>query len=233
MKGKYVSLLVLVVNSRITCAGLWLVHTKRKRLQEQMCFKGPFTWWDCECDFFIATNGMFWAYCHCHNCTIWTLILKPTQPIRCDKEIAVAMASRGHAFMNPKNPMFLGNPRWSILIFTLLEMLSRTVWTNLNGSFLWSESDITSRCVQREPYLLFTLSSDKDQRKNSILLSVSVNEPLSPVHTVQHQMRLMQVMLFILLLTCSNTDNDFISEWVTWVSIFTWKTILRQSLLCE
>ena len=34
----------------VCTTGLWLVHTKRKRLQEQMCFKDPFTRWDCACD---------------------------------------------------------------------------------------------------------------------------------------------------------------------------------------
>ena len=40
-----------------------------------------------------------------------------------------------------------------------------------------SESDITCRRVHRESNLMFKLSSDKDQRKNSLLLSLSVNEP--------------------------------------------------------
>ena len=39
----------------------------------------------------------------------------------------------------------------------------------------WCESGIATGCVHRESNLIFTLSSDKDQRRNS--LSLSVNDP--------------------------------------------------------
>ena len=50
------------------------------------------------------------------------------------------------------------------------------------GRLFWSkrESDITSRWVHREFNLMFTLNSDRNERKNllSRSLSLSVNEPL-------------------------------------------------------
>ena len=39
----------------------------------------------------MGCMGFTWH--HCHNCTIWTLTLNSVQPISCDKEIAVAIAT--------------------------------------------------------------------------------------------------------------------------------------------
>ena len=41
----------------------------------------------------------------------------------------------------------------------------------------WSESDIASRRVHREPTLVFILDKNKDQRKRSLSLSLSIKEP--------------------------------------------------------
>ena len=43
-----------------------------------------------------------------------------------------------------------------------------------------NESDICSRWVHRESNLMFTMSSNKDRRKNSLSFLVSVNRPSGP-----------------------------------------------------
>ena len=69
---------------------------------------------------------MYWPYCHCYNCTIWALTLKPSQPINYDKEISVAIVPLWTGLYEPQNALFLGYP----FHFTLREIMPHT--------FLWS-----------------------------------------------------------------------------------------------
>ena len=67
---------------------------------------------------------------------------------------------------------------WTITILGLFENIRvRLYWSE-------SESDIAYRWVHKESNLMFALSSDKDQRKNSLSRSLSVNSYLSEKHRV-------------------------------------------------
>ena len=50
------------------------------------------TGYDCDCDFFIATNGLYKIQCRCSQGAIATMTQNHIQPITCDKQIAVAVA---------------------------------------------------------------------------------------------------------------------------------------------
>ena len=45
-----------------------------------MSLKELFTWWDCDCDYFLATNGLCGIQCNCLHGAIATMTLKPMQP---------------------------------------------------------------------------------------------------------------------------------------------------------
>ena len=74
-----------------------------------MLSQGLFTGWDCDCDFFIATNELHGIQCKCSNSTIVTMALIPTQPISCDKEVTVTIASCEQALSRPNHFLILGS----------------------------------------------------------------------------------------------------------------------------
>ena len=77
-----------------------------------------FTGWDYDCDFFIATSELYGIQCKCSNSAIVTMTLIPTQPISCDKEVTVTIASCEQVLSRPNHFLILGS---TILYGVLLQ----------------------------------------------------------------------------------------------------------------